>query len=199
MLKEFESQESALFKSDPGMKYSSLLTKSYIHMSSALSLPQPTPAEAESLGQSIPRWPCFPDTVDALQRLSKTYKLVILSNVDRASFSKVLSGPLKDVNFDAVYTAEDIGSYKPDLQNFHYLINHVRDELGVEKEQILHTAHGLASDHVPAKQMGMSSAWIARGVGEGGMEPRLEEVKGKVAFTWRFETMAEMADAVDGK
>ena len=177
------------------MKYPSLLTESYINMSKALSLPNPTSAEAESVGDSIPNWPCFPDTVAALQRLSNRYKLVILSNVDRASFSKVLSGPLAAVHFDAVYTAEDIGSYKPDLKNFHYLVDHVRDELGVPKEQILHTAHGLASDHVPAKQMGMSSAWIARGSGQGGLNAAVE---GEMAFTWQFETMGDMADAVEG-
>ncbi len=113
------------------------------------------------------------------------------------SFYKVLSGPLAEVRFDAVYTAEDIGSYKPDLQNFHYLLDHVRDELGVRKEQVLHTAHGLKSDHVPAKKMGISSAWIARGDGKGGPNSELEAVEGEVAFTWKFETMEDMADAVE--
>ncbi len=117
--------------------------------------------------------------------------------MDRDSFSKVLSGPLAEVRFDAVYTAEDIGSYKPDLQNFHYLLDHVRDELGVRKEQVLHTAHGLKSDHVPAKKMGISSAWIARGDGKGGPNLELEAVEGEVAFTWNFETMEDMADAVE--
>lgn len=111
----------------------------------------------------------------------------------------MLSGPLADVKFDAVYTAEDIGSYKPDLQNFHYLLDHVRDELDVGKEQVLHTAHGLKSDHVPAKQMGMSSAWIARGDGEGGPKSDLAAVEGKVAFTWQFETMGDMAEAVESE
>ncbi len=197
LIKEFNRHENSLFVSNPRLKYPSLLAESYINLSESLSLLRPTQAEAETIGGSILKWLCFPDTVEALQRLSKHYKLVILSNVDRDSFSKVLSGPLAEVRFDAVYTAEDIGSYKPDLQNFHYLLDHVRDELGVRKEQVLHTAHGLKSDHVPAKKMGISSAWIARGDGKGGPNSELEAVEGEVAFTWKFETMEDMADAVE--
>lgn len=144
------------------------------------------------------KWPAFPDTIEALNRLKKHYKLVILSNVDQKSFHEVLEGPLKDVRFDAVYTAEEIGSYKPDLNNFHYLLDHVRAELGVEKGKVLHTAHGLKSDHVPALEMEMSSAWVARGDGDG-KGGKLGAVKGKVGFTWQFENMRDMADAVDAE
>lgn len=137
------------------------------------------------------KWPAFPDTIEALNRLQQHYKLVILSNVDQKSFQEVLEGPLKEVKFDAVYTAEEIGSYKPDRNNFHYLLDHVREELGVQKAQVLHTAYGLKSDHVPAKEMGMSSAFIARGDGD------WEAVKDEVAFTWHFEDMKQMVDDVD--
>ncbi len=92
----------------------------------------------------------FPDTVPALQTLKKYYKLVILSNIDNESIARTVSGPLKGVDFDAVYTAENIGSYKPDLKNFRYLVENVK-ELGVEKGEILHTAQSLTHDCVPAK------------------------------------------------
>ena len=134
--------------------------------------------------------------MEALQRLQKHYKLVILSNVDHKSFSETLAGALAGVKFDAVYTAEQIGSYKPDLRNFEFLLSHVRDELGVHKNEILHTAEGLTADHVPAKQMGLKSAWIGRGKG-GGPGTALEAVKDKVVFTWQFETMGDMAEAAD--
>ena len=96
--------------------------------------------------------------MEALKQLKKRYKLVILSNVDKASFAQVLKGALAGIDFDAVYVAEEIGSYKPDLKNFQYLVTHARNELGVQMEQILMTAHGLESDHVPAMKMGMTSA-----------------------------------------
>lgn len=65
---------------------------------------------------------------------------------------------------------------------------------------MLMTAHGLTSDHVPCKEMGISSAWIARGDGDailgpqgevGGRDGKLKEVEGRVAFTWVFDTMGE--------
>jgi len=90
----------------------------------------------------------------------------------------------------------EVGSYKPDLRNFYYLLEHVQHEFDVAKEKVLHTAHGLKSDHVPAKEMEMSSAWIARGDAEGSA-PKLQAVKDKVLFTWQFEDMKAMADAAD--
>lgn len=87
----------------------------------------------------------------ALKALKKYYKLVILSNIDNESIARTVSGPLRGVEFDAVYTAENIGSYKPDLKNFRYLVENAKKELGVEKGEILHTAQSLTHDCVPAK------------------------------------------------
>jgi len=117
----------------------------------------------------------------------------MLSNIDNGSIARTLAGPLKGVEFDAVYTAQNIGSYKPDLKNFEYLIGGVGKELGVEKAQILHTAQSLTHDCVPAKTMGVKSTWIDRD----GMEEQRQKLKDKVNFTWRFGTMGEMAEAVE--
>ena len=54
---------------------------------------------AQRLGNSVPDWPAFPDSAEALDRLAKHYQLIILSNVHRDGF--------------AVITAEDVGAYKP--------------------------------------------------------------------------------------
>ena len=54
-------------------------------------------------------------------------------------------------------------------------------------------------DHVPAKEMGMSSVWIARkGAGMGGDGETLHE-KGAVGYGWRFGSLGEMADAVEAE
>ena len=100
------------------------------------------------------------------------------------------------MGFDAVYLAEQIGSYKPDLKNFQYLLSHVEKKLGVEKEQVVHTAHGIESDHVPCKEMGIASAWIARGETTG-PGSTMESMRDKVAPTWVFNDMMEMAIAAD--
>ena len=41
----------------------------------------------EAFGASVPLWPAFSDTADALRILKRHYKLVILSNVHREGFA----------------------------------------------------------------------------------------------------------------
>jgi 2-haloacid dehalogenase len=146
----------------------------------------------ERFGASVPDWPAFPDTAEALKYLKRHYRLVILSNVDRASFA----GSLKKlgVTFDAVYTAEDIGSYKPDLANFRFMLERLEADLGVKKEEILHTAQSLHHDHVPAEKMGLARAWIDRRFGQrngGATKPVAKPPKPH----FHFKSMAEMVEA----
>ncbi|KAL8828663.1 MAG: hypothetical protein Q9191_002460 [Dirinaria sp. TL-2023a] len=192
----FTSIEESLTKTKPNVKHSILLAEAYLKLAEKLSLPTPEQAEADAFGATVPAWPAFPDTVDALKRLQKYFKLVILSNTDLRSFTRVLSGPLSGVKFEAVYTAEEIGSFKPDLNNFHYLVKHVDSELGIGKDRLLMTAHGLKSDHCPAKDMQITSAWIARDDADAGPEV-FDGLQDKLAFTWQFSSMADMADAVE--
>ena len=121
-----------------------------------------TPAEAAAFGASAGTWPAYLSTVDCMAILAKHYKLVALTNLDKASFAAILAGPLQSkVKFDAVYSAEDIGSYKPDLANFRYLIEHVEKDFGAQKHEILHISQNLMQDHVPAKAVGLPpGVWI---------------------------------------
>lgn len=192
-LKVFQSFERELQSSNPTLRYNELLPLAYSAFAESINLPVPSREESTAFGSSIGTWPAFPDTVPALQALKKHYKLVILSNIDNDSIAATLSGPLSGVDFDLVLTAQNIGSYKPDLKNFRYLLEKVKSELGVEKEEVLHTAQALVHDHTPAKSMGMHSAWIDREE----QEDLLEELRGDVEFTWRFKTMGEMSEEVE--
>lgn len=182
----------------PNMKYTALLASVYLQMASELSVAGEQ-KDAVIFGQSVGAWPAFSDSVLALQRLSKNYKLVVLSNVDMEAFSKTLAGPLKGTQFDAVYTAEMIGSYKPDPKNFEYLLKHCEREFAATKDQVLHTAQALWHDHVPATKAGMSCAWITR---QNDIEPtviggKLEDLADRVNLTFTFNNMKEIADAAD--
>ena len=123
---------------------------------------EPSSHEAESLADSIVDWKAFPDTLGALERLSERYSLAILSNVDDDLFGS--SARRLSVEFDHVFTAQQIGSYKPDRRNFEYLISHS----GVPKEKILHVAQSLFHDVVPAKEIGLASIWVNRRSGKTG-------------------------------
>ncbi|KAI1174924.1 HAD-superfamily hydrolase [Nemania sp. FL0916] len=153
--------------------------------------------EKQTFGNSVGAWEAFPDTVDALRRLGKRYKLIVLSNVDKAAFERTRTGPLQGVEFDAVYTAEEIGSYKPDLRNFEYMIAHAEQELGVQREGFLHTAQALKHDHVPAKTAGLKSCWIERAGDDAAIGGRLQDFGDEIELAFRFKTLGEMADAVE--
>ena len=183
---ELEMEQQTKF---PNMPYPHVLAAIYPQFAAKLNLKPPTAQESERFGQSVAQWPAFPDTVDALQRLSKHYTLLVLSNVDQASFSASAAGALENFRFDKVITAQDVGSYKPDLRNFEHMLNVARVEFGVEREQILQTAQSQFHDHHPARKMGIRSVWIERG---GTMGNRQEEI-----YDWRFETLGDMADAVE--
>ncbi|KAK6443235.1 hypothetical protein LTR95_000060 [Oleoguttula sp. CCFEE 5521] len=149
---------------------------------------------AKTYGSAIGSYPAFEDTVAAIQSLGNRFKLIPLSNVDKQSFSQTLAGPLKGCRFDAIYTAEDIGSYKPDLRNFHYLLEHMKQDLGVEKGELVHVAQSLLHDHGPAKEMGLTSVWVDRGGRIGG-----EDLGGQERFGWKLKvmTLGELAEMVE--
>ncbi|KUL91320.1 hypothetical protein ZTR_01635 [Talaromyces verruculosus] len=214
----FNKHEARLQTENPGATYDKILRDAYIAVAKELLDNAPGEVELQAEGvafaDSIAVWPGFPDTVDAMRKLKRLgFKLVPLSNVDHGSFGKTLAGPLGSLKeplipgsepldpfFDAVYTAQDIGSYKPDLRNFEYLISHVKADFGVEKHEILHVAQSLTHDHVPGKQIGLDSVWIARGEdGVTGMGGDVEELLGKVAFAWKFKSLGEFADAVEAE
>ncbi|KAI9677034.1 MAG: hypothetical protein M1817_006873 [Caeruleum heppii] len=154
-------------------------------------------AFAESFGASVGQWKAFGDTVEAMKKLGARYKLVALSNVDRTSLEATLRGPLEGIRFDAVYTAEEIGSYKPSLSNFEYLLEHVEKDFGVKKEEVLHVAQSLVHDHVPAKTMGLESVWIERGGEKSSMGGNEEELREQINYRWRFKDLAELAQAAE--
>ncbi|KAI4088382.1 MAG: hypothetical protein L6R37_008213 [Teloschistes peruensis] len=108
--------------------YSSLLAKIHPLLLSELNLPAPTEQQSRTFGESIGSWPAFQDTLATLHFLQKYFKLVVLSNTDRAPFAATNAAQLPGVRFDAMLTAQDIGSYKPDERNFEYLLRYVEGE-----------------------------------------------------------------------
>jgi 2-haloacid dehalogenase len=175
----------------PGLIYRDLLTRVHAKMAAAWGIAS-RPALDRAFGLAVPDWPAFADTVDALQYLKQHYKLVILSNVDRQGFAG--SNKRLGVAFDAICTAEDVGSYKPDRRNFEYLLREV-GKLGYGKADILHTAQSLFHDHVTAEAMGIARCWINRrgDTGTGGGATSAVAHMPKLDF--QFATLRAMAAA----
>ncbi len=190
ILAAFARLETAQEAETPDMIYSELLARVHRQLAVEWGIAA-TAADHHAFGSSVGNWPAFSNSAAALAYLKQFYKLVILSNVDRNSFAQ--SRKRLGVAFDAVYTAEDIGSYKPDLRNFHTVIDGLQRS-GHSVSDILHTAQSLFHDHGPANAVGLSSAWIDRraGIGGSGATPLPPE---GVHWDFRFSSMAELIEA----
>ena len=97
------------------------------------------------------------------------------------------------VVFDAVFTAQDVGSYKPSLGNFEYMLEKLKD-LGLAKEDILHTAESLFHDHVPANSEGLASCWIYRRHDKQGFGATMNPGD-MPSYNFRFNSMADLVKA----
>ena len=91
------------------------------------------------------------------------------------------------VEFHRVFTAQQIGSYKPSIKNFHYLL----EQLDVPKEQILHVAQSKFHDIVPSHSLGFATVWVNRRE-EGGAAPLAGVTPDR-----EVQSLAELADLVD--
>lgn len=158
LLTAYADNEAAVERERPTALYPEVLAEAFRRTGEVLGHPVPD-GWAERLGESVPDWPAFPDSVEGLRELASRYELIILSNVDRAGFEG--SRRRLGADFAAVVTAEDVGAYKPASNHFEALEGAL-GELGVPRGQHLHAAQSLFHDHVPARRHGLDSVWINR-------------------------------------
>jgi 2-haloacid dehalogenase len=190
VLEAFARLEVRQQAATPDMVYADLLAQ--VHRQLAVEWRVAADAAADTaFGRSIADWPAFPDTVEALRYLKQHFRLVILSNVDRSSFKA--TNQRLGVVFDAIYTAQDIGSYKPDPRNFAYLIDRV-SKTGTPRQKLLHVAQSLFHDHVAAQAIGLATAWIDRRHAAGGWGATAP-VSPDVRYDFRFTSLGALADA----
>jgi 2-haloalkanoic acid dehalogenase type II len=190
LLDAFGPVEHEVEEANPALIYSQLLEKVHEGLSERFGV-APDPAEAAAFGGSVGDWPAFPDSAEALAYLKQHFQLIILSNVDRKSFAG--SNRRLGVEFDQILIAEEIGSYKPALRNFEYLLARA-DEAGIAKHELLHTAQSLFHDHVPANRMGIASAWIDRRHDQPGGGATIVPDP-MPHYDFRFTSMGALADA----
>ena len=134
LLTEYAGLEAAVEAEGPARLYPDVLARSMQLLGAKLGA-EVTSEDAARLASSVPDWPAFPDSRDALLALGKRFDLIILSNVDRASFAA--SSTRLGATFASVITAQDVGSYKPSPRNF--------DALAAEAAQARHRARPAAA------------------------------------------------------
>jgi 2-haloacid dehalogenase len=192
LLLAYADNEAAVERETPTALYPEVLAAAFRRTGDRLRRPV-SDEWAQRLGDSVPDWPAFPDSADALARLAEHYQLIILSNVHRDGFAgsnRRLRG-----DFAAIITAEDVGAYKPADNHFRALDRTLTD-LGLARTDLLHVAQSLFHDHVPAKREGLPSVWINRRHDRPGWGATPEPTE-QWTYDLEFTSMAEFADAVD--
>ena len=154
LLEAYAGYEAAL-EAGPWLPYREVLARALSAVCGDLGR-APTAEQADELGSSVADWRPFPDSVDALVRLRRRFRLGIITNCDDDLFehsNEYLGRP-----FDWVITAQQARAYKPALSVFELAL----ERIGRPRERILHVAQSLFHDHVPARSLGLSTAWINR-------------------------------------
>jgi 2-haloacid dehalogenase/putative hydrolase of the HAD superfamily len=95
--------------------YAEVLRRTAIEIAKRLGWPL-EPSRSGFLPDSVQRWMPFRETRAQLDRVSKKYKVGLLSNID----DKLLGQTRRHIpiDFDLVVTAQQVRSYKPDPAHF---------------------------------------------------------------------------------
>ncbi len=114
--------------------------------------------DALQIYHEVPTWGPHPDVPAGLARVAKDIPLVILSN---AMNCQIMSNVEKlGAPFHTVITAEQTGSYKPQMNGFEYML----DTLKCGPEDITHVSSSFRYDLMAAHDMGIKSkVWVNRG------------------------------------
>ncbi|MGI6247443.1 MAG: HAD-IA family hydrolase [Pseudochelatococcus sp.] len=152
-------------------------------------------ATADAFQLAVLRWPAFADSVAALARLRRNFRLVAMTNADRTAFSayaETLGNPFHDS-----VTCDDTGYAKPAPEFFAF--NKGRQSAaGFRQSEILHVAQSQYHDIGIARELGYATCWIERRQGLQGFggTPEPREVT-KPDF--HFSSLKQLADAVDAE
>jgi 2-haloacid dehalogenase len=137
--------------------------------------------ERDALGRSLPGWPVFPDTRDALTEAhERGWKLYALSNTDRDFIEASMEAI--GVPFEGAIVASEVGSYKP--AHGHWTAFY--ETTGADSARHVHVAQSHYHDIVPANELGIPTVWINR-LGERGDPPPTRELP----------TLGGLADVLD--
>lgn len=148
---------------------------------------------AQRLRDAVPGWEAFADSVAAMARLKKHYRLIAMTNAQRWAFehfSAALGHP-----FHVAFTVDDTGTEKPDPAFFHQVFAFVEAE-GASKDDILHVAQSQYHDIGVSRDLGMTNCWIQRRHAQTGYGGTIAPAE----FTtpdYHFRSMAELAEAAD--
>lgn len=167
------------------------LERCYHLIAAELNLPD-NDEYARGLALAVKNFPAFPDSVEALKRLHKHFKLVATTNSQIWALdymAKTLEEP-----FDVRITVDDVRFEKPDPQFFAFARG-VLSTQGILFEDILHVAQSQYHDIGVAMRLGYQTCWIERRFAQKGTGGTLESERTEPHY--HFTSLAQLADAVE--
>ena len=156
LLERYHEVEPEVQRERPTLSYREVMTEALRRVAAAEGLPL-AEGDAGALGDSLPRWPAFPEVRGALAELrGRGWRLAVLSNTD----SDLLAASLEQIGapVDEVVTAADAGSYKPAHAHWRKFF----ERTGATPDEHVHVAASLFHDIAPANELGLVSVWINR-------------------------------------
>ena len=145
---------------------------------------------ARGFRDSAEFWPAFPDSVEALKRLSAQYRLVAMTNAQRWAFdhfARTLGNPF----WDSV-TVDEALCEKPDPNFFGFARGRI-SRSGFGRDEILHVAQSQYHDIGVAKALGYTTCWIERRKDLAGFGGTIA-VEQLTTPDFHFATLGELAD-----
>jgi 2-haloacid dehalogenase/putative hydrolase of the HAD superfamily len=134
--------------------YAEVLRRTAIEIAKRLEWPL-EPSRSGFLPDSVQRWAPFKETNTQLQKLSKKYKLGLLSNID----DKLLGQTRRHIptDFDLVVTAQQVRSYKPEPAHFTECARRIGGKRGW-----VHVAASYYHDVLPCIKARVPVIWVNR-------------------------------------
>jgi len=164
-------------EAEPYRPYRDVLTETAQRVAARLRWPI-SRERARFLADSLPDWPAFADTNQALERLTAAgYGLGILSNIDDDLLARTRRH--FTVSFELIVTAQQVSSYKPAPPHF----TEARQRIGGKRW--LHAAQSYYHDVIPARALGIPVAWINR---------KRETASDAGRVEHEYDTLTELAD-----
>ena len=134
---------------------------------------------------SIGHW-FLPGAEEAVERLSKKYKLYLASN----GTAKVQAGRLKSANisrfFEEVFVSQELGANKPALEYFEKCFARIP---GFQKSKAIIVGDSLTSDILGGQNAGIATCWV---------NPHHKERRADIRADYEIEALSQLEDLLEG-
>jgi putative hydrolase of the HAD superfamily len=168
------------------------LARVYRLIAPGLGLPE-SDELARGFAGSVTGWPPFADSVEALKRLGRRYKLVAMTNASRPALDIMairLGSPFHDT-----VSCDDALCEKPDPRYFAFARGRLsRDGYGMG--DIVHVAQSQYHDIGVAMALGYTTCWVERRKGMAGSGGTITAATQTVPH-YHVATLAELADIAE--